>query len=265
MYGSEIWGAGNNEIIERVQLKYYKHLLNLKKSTPSIMIYGELGIYPIQVDIHTKMVSFWTKLVKPDNFKLSSIMYAMLMSLQTHSNNDYQWLKCLKQIFVDCGVPGIWAAQNTDRPKWLINSMNLKLKDLYLQKWRESVNNDTNYRLFKDTIILEKYMLILSTSEFKSILAYRTRNHKLPIETGRWLKRERCLRLCTLCHSEMGDEFHYLFNCKQLKHARQLYIKPYYRKSPNVIKYQQLLSTHNNKDLKNLAKFVALIMKYFSN
>ena len=35
IYGSEIWGYGNIDIIERVQLKYYKYIFNLKKSTPS--------------------------------------------------------------------------------------------------------------------------------------------------------------------------------------------------------------------------------------
>ena len=33
--------------IERVQLKFYKHILNLKKSTPSFMIYGELGAHTL--------------------------------------------------------------------------------------------------------------------------------------------------------------------------------------------------------------------------
>lgn len=42
LYGCEIWGVGKNDIIKRVQLKYFKHIFNLKKSTPSYMIYGEL-------------------------------------------------------------------------------------------------------------------------------------------------------------------------------------------------------------------------------
>lgn len=47
LYGSEIWGFGNLDILERVQLKFYKYIFNLKKSTPSYMIYGELGITPL--------------------------------------------------------------------------------------------------------------------------------------------------------------------------------------------------------------------------
>ena len=42
LYGCEILCVGNIEGIERVQLKFYKQILNLKKATPSHMIYGEL-------------------------------------------------------------------------------------------------------------------------------------------------------------------------------------------------------------------------------
>ena len=44
LYGCEVWGIGNLDTIERVQLKFYKNILNLKKSTPTFMIYGELGV-----------------------------------------------------------------------------------------------------------------------------------------------------------------------------------------------------------------------------
>ena len=55
--GSEIWGFGNLDILERVQLRFYKYILNLKTSTPSVMIYGELGILPLRIDIQRRMCS----------------------------------------------------------------------------------------------------------------------------------------------------------------------------------------------------------------
>jgi hypothetical protein len=47
LYGCEIWGMGNNDILERVHLTFCKSLLNLRTSTPSCMVYGELGRYLI--------------------------------------------------------------------------------------------------------------------------------------------------------------------------------------------------------------------------
>jgi hypothetical protein len=47
LYGCEIWGFGNNGVLEKVHLKFCKMILNLKTSTPNYMIYGELGRYPV--------------------------------------------------------------------------------------------------------------------------------------------------------------------------------------------------------------------------
>jgi hypothetical protein len=51
LYGCEILGFGKNDIIERVHLKFCKLLLRLKVSTPNVMVYGELGRYPLEIDI----------------------------------------------------------------------------------------------------------------------------------------------------------------------------------------------------------------------
>ena len=58
LYGCEIWGYGNIDIIERVQLKKLKHILNMKSSTPNCMVYADSGVKPISVDIDTRIISF---------------------------------------------------------------------------------------------------------------------------------------------------------------------------------------------------------------
>jgi hypothetical protein len=45
------WGFGNNDIFEKVHLKFFKIILHLKVTTPNGMIYGELGRYPLDMDI----------------------------------------------------------------------------------------------------------------------------------------------------------------------------------------------------------------------
>ena len=39
LYGCEVIGMGNINILEQVQLKFLKYILNLKKSTPNCMVY----------------------------------------------------------------------------------------------------------------------------------------------------------------------------------------------------------------------------------
>ena len=58
LYGCEIWGFGNNYVLEKVHLKFCKMILNLKKSTPNYMIYGELGRYPVEIDIKIRKKNY---------------------------------------------------------------------------------------------------------------------------------------------------------------------------------------------------------------
>jgi hypothetical protein len=37
LYGCEIWGFGNNDILEKVHLKFCKMILHLKATTPNCM------------------------------------------------------------------------------------------------------------------------------------------------------------------------------------------------------------------------------------
>lgn len=75
LYASEIWGFNNVKILEKVQLRFLKAIFNMKSSTPNNMLYGEFGVFPIELDIQTRMISFWTKLLDQSTFKLSNLMY----------------------------------------------------------------------------------------------------------------------------------------------------------------------------------------------
>ena len=77
LYGCEIWGFGQNDIIERVHLKFCKLLLRLKVSTPNFMVYGELGRYPLEIDIKVRMISYWCKLIPGKQSKLSTNCYML--------------------------------------------------------------------------------------------------------------------------------------------------------------------------------------------
>ena len=49
LYGSEIPGFEKSDGLERLCTQLYKIILNLKKTTPNIILYGELGRYPIDI------------------------------------------------------------------------------------------------------------------------------------------------------------------------------------------------------------------------
>jgi hypothetical protein len=50
-------------------------LLHLKHSTPNFMIYGELGRYPMEIKIKTRMMSYWSKLISGKETKIALLFY----------------------------------------------------------------------------------------------------------------------------------------------------------------------------------------------
>ena len=75
LYGAEVWGSENSDILERPQLRFFKYVLSVNKFTSSMMVYGELGVVPLDVDIKLRMLTYWTRLCLGDKHKLSNTIY----------------------------------------------------------------------------------------------------------------------------------------------------------------------------------------------
>ena len=95
------------------------------------------------------------------------------------------------------------------------------LSDLYIQEWNEKTNVSSKgkqYLLFKDNLNFEKYLINVLKFYYSKIIKYRTGNHRLPVETGRWDDIPLNERNCKICTTDdIGDEYHYLFTCDFLR------------------------------------------------
>ena len=119
-----------------------------------------------------------------------------------------------------------------------------------------------NYRIFKNDFCLEHYLNDLSFKDAVKLCKFRTCNINLPIEKGRWLNIPRNERKCTLCNSdEIGDEFHYLFNCKDIiiSSKRKTCLSKYYCENPNTFKFDSLFNSKNRNILMKIVKFINVI------
>ena len=74
-------------MIENVHKEFLRKLTGACKSTPLYMLYGELGRYPLEIIIKTRMVSFWNKLIMGKENKLSMKIYRYML------NQNIMWKK----------------------------------------------------------------------------------------------------------------------------------------------------------------------------
>lgn len=266
LYGSEVWGFGSCDVLERTMLKFLKYILNMKPSTPNFMVYGETGVFPIYIDIQCRVIAYWARLISSSVLKLSRLMYNVIYSLNKYSNvrnNRFCWLRNVKQILDSCGMSGIWETHSFPNEKWLVCAVKQKLRDIFITNWYAQLNNNSSaltYKLIKTNFGMEKYLVTLPFKLRKSLIQIRTRNHRLPIETGRWTQVPRNERKCFLCNGNIGDEFHFILECKELIDQRKKYIKTYYYKRPNTMKFYELFNTTNRNDIYKLCHFIQEIL-----
>jgi hypothetical protein len=106
-YSADIWGFENKNIIEQINLPFCKKILGVRTSTPNFMVYGELGRYPIELQIKIKMLCFWNKIVG-NHDKLSGKIYRLLFKLCISGKKDIPWMNYIKSIFDETGFSNIW-------------------------------------------------------------------------------------------------------------------------------------------------------------
>jgi hypothetical protein len=106
------------------------------------MIYSELGRFPLYIDIKTRVISYWCKLLTGKAFKLSAISYKLLHSFICNGNISAPWVKFVKDILDNCGLSNVWTFQNINfDTEWVIAYVKLRLRDIFLQEWNSNLEN----------------------------------------------------------------------------------------------------------------------------
>ena len=122
-------------------------------------------------------------------------------------------------------------------------------------------NKGLFYNSFKQDIEYDKYLNILSRSYRQTF--FRTSNHRLPVETGRYDGTAYEDRSCPLCNmGSISNEQHYLLNCEYFRNSRDKYIRNY-NFSNNVHSSIDFMCTRHESKLVNLCRLIRVILSKF--
>ena len=199
LYGSEVWGFHTTEMLEVFYRKFIKNVLKLNKSTPSGMVYGEVGKLCLQTKMDKYIISFWLRLIVKENTTLVQNAYALSYQLFMHGNYQSLWLTKVKTVLDHCGMSYIWENQHlidTVKVKAIVHR---RIDDIEVQKWHTSISTSSMcsmYNNFKTELQFEKYLLLSDCKSRIQISKFRCRNTKLPIKTHVYLESSNICHLC---------------------------------------------------------------------
>ena len=276
LYGSEIWGYSSyTEHIEIFYRKFLKSILHLNNRTPNPMVYGETGKTPIKIIIKERMVNFWLRLQYGKQTKLSVILFKIIKAKHDDCLSDYEseWIRYIKNIFNTTGYGNIWyeAPIVLSQPhssmsyvNWLKKSLRLRLNDIFKQEWYNNLQTNSqcsNYRIFKETLHFEQYLVTLNDKEKINMCKFRCRSTKLPVITANnYNSEDEHCKLCDL--NEIGDEFHYILKCPYFSHIRRKLFKTN-KKRINCLLMKEIFNDNSMRNLKTLANLINEVMSHF--
>lgn len=260
-YASEVIGFIQNSNTERIHLQFCKRLLGVKISTPNNFIYGETGRFPFKVLWQINIIKYWLRICASRDTKYAKLIYKSQVDDIVNIHSTKNWALNVKNLLSRLGFYEVWINQGVGDEKFFLLEFKQRVKDIYIQNWHEQLEDSSRALLYKEiaTFGYKTYLNIIVIQKYRrSLTILRTCSHRLEIEVGRWHKPHSIPldeRLCKFCN-KLEDEFHFVIECPLYAELRKQYIKSYFWKRPNFIKFIELINSENEKIVKSIATFV---------
>ena len=175
----------------------------------------------------------------------------------------FSWIKHVKHIFDDTGYSQIWSQQFFQNFDLLLALIRNRLHEQLAQGWHSLIQSSPkaiNYRLLKDNFKFQNYFNIFEDNDIYTLCKFRSTNHKLPIETGRWYGIDREFRQCLKCNSNLlVTNFTILWNVIFFTENRTQLISRYLTQRSNILKFKQIMCTSEKTKIEKLCRFIRKI------
>ena len=153
LYGCEVWGFHNSNLIENVQNQVFQNITHVRKSTPLYMIYAELGVAPVEILIKSYMIGFWISLLNSENTKLSKLMYKIMLK-ESNLGNNFKWINSIKGNLIRVGKPDLFNKNSINNPK----SVKGNVTNLMIYLFRNGMLKYPNLQKEETSISLRKQL-----------------------------------------------------------------------------------------------------------
>ena len=253
LYASKIWVKGRVETVEKVHLFAIKRFLRLSNKTPSIIVYGESGRYPLAVSSQIRSIKYWLRLLKLNQDRLPFGAY--LCSQNLAERGMVSWAGRVKELLLKQGFGEVWYNQGVEDEKKFLRTFSQRLKDCFGQSWHnklESSDRFFEYKLMKQNFGMEEYICSMKGHLRDAVLRFRAGVSW--IKAHRFRFRPGTDTSCPFCPHETEDELHVLCKCTTYNNIRPDFLRHDGLRSG--VPYHSVMETTNQCRLQQTALFL---------
>ena len=138
MYGCEVSDFERSNVLESLCLQFYKYILKAKKTTPNIILYGELGRYPVEILIKSRMIGFWQRIINGKVDKISYKLYSIVLNMSNRNFFHSKWITADKSILTDSWFEHLWINQD-NIPMTISKKVKFNLIEKYKDSWKHLI------------------------------------------------------------------------------------------------------------------------------
>ena len=261
--------SNTSNLYEKIHIRLCRTILGVNNKTSNIGIYGELGRYPMYIDIIKQCKRYYEHLESnTENVLLQKVYKTMKTNNNQQSINIFNFNNILSSL----------SDLNSER------DITLKFRARYREFWKSQVmtplskngigqNKLRTLSKFKTTFKTEPYLIIQTIHKFQKIIArFRLSAHRLKIETGRYNSKNEYLlpeqRICQNCQlNKVEDEIHFLVECPKYNSERsQLFLSAsmesrHFDNLNNSNKFIWIMSNEGENIFKNLGIYLESALK----
>jgi hypothetical protein len=103
------------------------------------MIYDELEMYPMDIDIRLRTISNWARHLSGNQAKFSNVFYRLSRKLNEYGYTYLNWVYLIKTILNECGFTYIWETENVNNKERLKCVVKQRLLDHYVQNGNHQI------------------------------------------------------------------------------------------------------------------------------
>ena len=198
LHNCEAFGPRLPDKLETIYNKLIRTALQVRTSTPALILYIESGLLPIWALVKARQLKYFSRF--QDSLKPQSERKMVFDGLLQDPPGYLKHYIQLGETFNDC----------QEIYKHYLTSVKSQIRE-HAAKGRSKYSTylNLNPELTPSPFLTSMHPLAIDTIRF------RLGSHCLPIETGRWSQRKREDRVCDVC-GVVGDEVHYLFDCSRV-------------------------------------------------
>ena len=270
LYNCEIWSVGYMDLLERIQVQFFKNLLPIPYCTPGYAVRLETGRLRLSYKVFAQILNWISKIQAMPSHRLPKVCLGRLINLAKGIGPDrkkYNWVALINSNFFEAVGESemilhsnrVWSAED-------INRVLAKYENFIYNEDLFKLSNSSSLIIYRNLTVGKTFQWYLDSHiryEVKSLFAQlRLLNvNCLRLKIKNNLYKLGFKNICEYCNIEGISFSHYIIDCLAFYDDRRSLMSKCNLSEFNYGSFINILNSPKVNEVNLLAKFIRIVLE----